>query len=179
MNIKKTALAISASALMSGSVFAACSADIDMASNKITNLVMTDASGTSSEAANKNYVDSKVSRQGTIEYLETGGATNSSWSQNVATPVDITTTASNVCLGANSGGGGFAVISGMTNANRFFDVVAWGRDNGTQVVIQSVATRGTPDARTYSVTGIGQLQLSVASGSYKVSCLSFTSPYTL
>jgi hypothetical protein len=58
MNIKKTALAISASALMSGSVFAACSADIDMASNKITNLVMTDASGTSSEAANKNYVDS-------------------------------------------------------------------------------------------------------------------------
>jgi hypothetical protein len=64
MNIKKittkTALVIATSAMMSGSVFAACSADIDMASNKITNLVMTDAAGTSSEAANKNYVDNQI-----------------------------------------------------------------------------------------------------------------------
>jgi hypothetical protein len=38
INIKKTALALATSALMSGSVFAACSADIDMNGNKITNL---------------------------------------------------------------------------------------------------------------------------------------------
>jgi uncharacterized protein (TIGR02145 family) len=56
--IKKTALAISVSALMSGSVFAACSADIDMGSKKITNMATpTAALG----AANKGYVDNKIS----------------------------------------------------------------------------------------------------------------------
>jgi hypothetical protein len=62
MNIKKittkTALVIATSAMMSSSVFAACSADIDMGGQKITNMATpTVALG----AANKGYVDSKAS----------------------------------------------------------------------------------------------------------------------
>jgi hypothetical protein len=92
MNIKKittkTALVIATSAMMSGSVFAACSADIDMNSNKITNL------GTptvSTDAVNKGYVDSK--------YAYYNSVTDSIPSTAVGALIDLTAEVEN-----NSGG---------------------------------------------------------------------------
>jgi hypothetical protein len=80
MNIKKittkTALAIATSAMMSGSVFAACSADIDMDGNKIIGLATpTVALG----AANKGYVDSQTGGTSTtINFLSTAFNTGGS-----------------------------------------------------------------------------------------------------
>jgi hypothetical protein len=69
MNIKKTALTLSVSALMSGSVFAACSADIDMGNQKITNLATPTAYA---DAVTKKYADDAIELAsygyGTIQY---------------------------------------------------------------------------------------------------------------
>ena len=84
---------------------------------------------------------------------------------------DVSTSATTI-----SGGTDFGVltfVTGEEGVTRFADLVIFGYDSVT--VISSHSVRGSPTARTYSVSG-QELKLAMDSGTYDISVLQIMSP---
>jgi hypothetical protein len=97
--MKKLLLSLASLALISTSLYAGCTADVDMGGNKITKLTMSDAAGaTQSEATNKSYVDNKISGIPPFQYI--GKLTN----DGIPGTWQKITTNRNLCIVKGSGG---------------------------------------------------------------------------
>ena len=109
--------------------------------------------------------------------VATGGAANALVTQRTTNTQDVQTKTE---ISPAVDQGGMAIVNGRqvsASANRFCDVVLYGRRNDGIVVIGAMNTNGSPDARTYSSnSSAGNLELAMATNDYDICVQAFEFP---